>query len=81
LSYDEDYTVIRSLVPGGPADKTEKLKPDDKIIGVAQDDKEFVDVIGWRLDDVVDLIKGPKGTKVRLQYLKGTDSHGTPKVV
>ncbi|MDK2593734.1 carboxy terminal-processing peptidase [Pseudoalteromonas obscura] len=81
LGYDEDYTIIRSLVPGGPADKSEKIKADDKIIGVAQDGEEFVDVIGWRLDDVVDLIKGPKGTKVRLQYLKGSDSHGTPKVV
>jgi carboxyl-terminal processing protease len=81
LGYDEDYTVIRSLVPGGPADKSEKIKPDDKIVGVAQDGEEFVDVIGWRLDNVVDLIKGPKGTKVRLQYLKGSDTHGTPKVV
>ncbi|CAM3977693.1 carboxy terminal-processing peptidase [Pseudoalteromonas byunsanensis] len=81
LGYDEDYTVIRSLVPGGPADKSEKIKPDDRIVGVAQDKEEFVDVIGWRLDDVVDLIKGPKGTKVRLQYLKGSDTHGTPKVV
>lgn len=81
LSYDEDYTVIRSLVPGGPADKSEQIKADDRIIGVAQDKEEFVDVIGWRLDDVVDLIKGPKGTKVRLQYLKGVDDHGAPKVV
>ena len=81
LSYDEDYTVIRSLVPGGPADKSEQIKADDRIIGVAQDKEEFVDVIGWRLDDVVDLIKGPKGTKVRLQYLKGADDHGAPKVV
>jgi carboxyl-terminal processing protease len=81
LGYDEDYTVIRSLVPGGPADKSEKIKPDDKIVGVAQEGEEFVDVIGWRLDNVVDLIKGPKGTKVRLQYLKGSDSHGTPKIV
>ncbi|MEC8350921.1 MAG: S41 family peptidase, partial [Pseudomonadota bacterium] len=81
LSYDEDYTVIRSLVPGGPADKSEQIKADDRIIGVAQEGEEFVDVIGWRLDDVVDLIKGPKGTKVRLQYLKGADAHGTPKVV
>jgi carboxyl-terminal processing protease len=81
LSPDEDYTVIRSLVPGGPADKTEQIKADDRIIGVAQDADEFVDVIGWRLDDVVDLIKGPKGTKVRLQYLQGADAHGTPKVV
>ena len=81
LGYDEDYTVIRSLVPGGPADKSEKIKADDKIIGVAQEGEEFVDVIGWRLDNVVDLIKGPKGTKVRLQYLKGSDTHGTPNVV
>lgn len=81
LGYDEDYTTIRSLVPGGPADKTAQIKPDDRIIGVAQGDDEFVDIIGWRLDDVVDLIKGPKGTKVRLQYLKGADNHGTPKVV
>ncbi|WP_404340244.1 carboxy terminal-processing peptidase [Pseudoalteromonas mariniglutinosa] len=81
LTYDEDYTVIRSLVPGGPADKSQQIKTDDRIIGVAQDNEEFVDVIGWRLDDVVDLIKGPKGTKVRLQYLKGADAHGTPKVV
>ncbi|KTF18331.1 carboxy terminal-processing peptidase [Pseudoalteromonas sp. H105] len=81
LGYDEDYTVIRSLVPGGPADKSEQVKADDRIIGVAQDGEEFVDIIGWRLDDVVDLIKGPKGTKVRLQYLKGADTHGTPKIV
>ncbi len=81
LSYDEDYTVIRSLVPGGPADKSEQIKADDRIIGVAQEGEDFVDVIGWRLDDVVDLIKGPKGTKVRLQYLKGADAHGSPKVV
>ena len=81
LTYDEDYTVIRSLVPGGPADKSEQIKADDRIIGVAQEGEEFVDVIGWRLDDVVDLIKGPKGTTVRLQYLKGSDAHGTPKEV
>lgn len=81
LGVDEDYTVIRSLVPGGPASKTEKLKSDDRIIAVAQGQESFVDVIGWRLDDVVDLIKGPKGTKVRLQYLKGSDSHGTPHEV
>jgi len=81
LSPDEDYTVIRSLVPGGPADKTDQIKADDRIIGVAQSDEEFTDVIGWRLDDVVELIKGPKGTKVRLQYLKGSDAHGAPKVV
>lgn len=76
LRADEDYTVIQSLVPGGPADQTQKLKPKDKIIGVAQDAKEFIDVIGWRLDDVVDLIKGPKGSTVRLQVLGGSDIAG-----
>jgi carboxyl-terminal processing protease len=81
LGYDEDYTVIRSLVPGGPADKSEKIKSDDRIIGVAQGKEDFVDVIGWRLDDVVELIKGPKGTLVRLQYLKGADTHGKPLIV
>jgi carboxyl-terminal processing protease len=73
LRADDDYTVIQSLVPGGPADLTQKLKPKDKIIGVAQDKAEFVDVIGWRLDDVVDLIKGPKGSTVRLQILGAND--------
>ncbi|MEH8019156.1 carboxy terminal-processing peptidase [Rheinheimera muenzenbergensis] len=73
LRADEDYTVIQSLVPGGPADMTQKLKPKDKIIGVAQDKADFVDVIGWRLDDVVDLIKGPKGSTVRLQVVGAND--------
>ncbi len=69
LRAEEDYTVIQSVVSGGPADKSNELKPKDRIVGVSQDDKDFVDVIGWRLDDVVELIKGPKGSKVRLQVL------------
>ena len=65
LTSDGLYTSISSLVPGGPAEKTESLKPEDKIIGVGQDEKgEIVDVIGWRIDDVVDLIRGPKGQKL-----------------
>lgn len=77
LRPDEDYTVIVSLVPGGPADKSGQIKPKDKILGVAQEgDAEFVDVVGWRLDDVVELIKGPKGSKVRLQVQKGSASSG-----
>ncbi|QLE85377.1 carboxy terminal-processing peptidase [Shewanella sp. Scap07] len=69
LQMDEDYTVIRSLVAGGPAAASEKLSPEDRIVGVGQDGEEIVDVIGWRLDDVVELIKGPKGSKVVLQIL------------
>ncbi|QJR82604.1 carboxy terminal-processing peptidase [Alteromonas pelagimontana] len=75
LQSEDDYTVIKSIVPGGPADKSKGLKPEDKIVGVAQDDEEFVDVVGWRLDEVVELIKGPKGSTVKLQVQKGaTDS-------
>ena len=70
LQIEDDFTVIRSIIPGGPADLSNKLKPKDKIIGVAQDGEDFVDVIGWRLDEVVDLIKGPKGTEIRLQVVK-----------
>ncbi len=73
LRAEEDYTVIQSVVPGGPADKSKALKSKDRIVGVSQAEKDFVDVIGWRLDDVVDLIKGPKGTQVRLQVLSGED--------
>ncbi|MDN4504211.1 carboxy terminal-processing peptidase [Alteromonadaceae bacterium BrNp21-10] len=81
LMSEDDYTVIRSIVPGGPAERSNKIKPEDKIIGVAQDDEEFVDVIGWRLDEVVELIKGPKGTVVRLQILKGVSESNVPNEV
>ncbi|MCB5227617.1 carboxy terminal-processing peptidase [Alishewanella sp. 16-MA] len=81
LRADEDYTVIQSLVPGGPADLTQKIKPKDRIVGVAQEAKDFVDVVGWRLDDVVDLIKGPKGSKVRLQVLGGSEANSQTQVI
>jgi len=75
LQMEDDYTVINSLVVGGPASKSNQLGEGDRIIGVGQDGKEIVDVIGWRLDDVVQLIKGPKGTKVNLQILpEGNDA-------
>ncbi|MEI8670930.1 carboxy terminal-processing peptidase [Vibrio sp. SA48] len=75
LQMTDDYTVIRSLVVGGPASTSKQLGEGDRIIGVGQDGKDIVDVIGWRLDDVVQLIKGPKGTKVQLQILpEGKDA-------
>lgn len=69
LSPDGPYTVVRSLVPGGPAFKGGDLKPDDKIIGVTQEDGEHTDIIDMRLDRVVKLIRGPKGTKVVLTVI------------
>ncbi|MDF7680905.1 carboxy terminal-processing peptidase [Enterobacteriaceae bacterium ESL0689] len=69
LNMDDDYTVINSLVAGGPAAKSKSISIGDRIVGVGQSGKNMVDVIGWRIDDVVALIKGPKGSKVRLEIL------------
>ncbi len=67
---DEELTVIRSIVPGGPAAMSGKVKPGDRIYAVGQGkDGAMVDVVGWRLDDVVDLIRGPRGSFVRLDVL------------
>ena len=71
LQLEDDYTVIRSVVKGGPAEKSKQISKGDKIIGVGQDGKKMQDIIGWRLDDIVDLIKGPKGTKVNLEIQSG----------
>lgn len=81
LQGEDDYTVIRSLVPGGPAAKSGELLPDDRIIGVGQKANDITDVIGWRLDEVVDLIKGKKGTRVWLQVQRGKAATATPKVI
>lgn len=68
LTSENDYTKVVEIVPGGPADKSKQLLPNDKIIGVGQGfNGEIVDVIGWRIDDVVQLIRGKKSTLVRLQ--------------
>ncbi|MBD8157073.1 carboxy terminal-processing peptidase [Pantoea agglomerans] len=75
LQMDDDYTVINSIVAGGPAAKSKAITVGDRIVGVGQPGKPMEDVIGWRLDDVVAKIKGPKGSKVRLEVLpagKGT---------
>ncbi|KGQ69760.1 C-terminal processing peptidase [Chelonobacter oris] len=68
LQSEDDETVIRSLVPGAPAERSKKLAAGDKIVGVGQGEKgEIEDIVGWRLDDVVDKIKGKKGSTVRLE--------------
>jgi len=73
LQAEDEYTLVTRLIPAGPADKEGELKANDKIIGVGQGkDGEIVDVIGWRLDDVVDLIRGKKNTVVRLEIMPGT---------
>ena len=70
LQTEDDYVNIVNIIPGGPASAEGSLKPNDKIVGVGQGpDGEMVDVIGWRLDDVVDLIRGPADTVVRLQII------------
>ncbi len=83
LRAESDYTQVVKVITGGPADLSGQIKIDDKIIGVGQQDQpEITDVIGWRLDDVVDLIRGPKGTSITLQLLpKGVGPEGPAKTV
>ncbi|MTC51254.1 carboxy terminal-processing peptidase [Providencia alcalifaciens] len=80
LQQDDENTTINSLVAGGPAAKSKELKVGDKIIGVGQVGKPIVDVVGWRLDDVVALIKGPKGSQVRLEVVSDTKG-AKPRIV
>ncbi len=84
LQMEDEYTEVQKTIPGGPAAQSGEIHSGDRITGVAQGkDGEMVDVVGWQLQDVVDLIRGPKGTTVRLQVLaKDTGStHGPTKVV
>ncbi|MGF6487293.1 carboxyl-terminal processing protease [Pseudomonas frederiksbergensis] len=83
LQSDNDQVKVVRLVPAGPADKTKMVAPADKIIGVAQGNKEMVDVVGWRLDEVVKLIRGPKGTVVRLEVIPASNAPNdqTTKIV
>jgi len=70
LGRENEYTSIASVVPGGPADKEGSLKAGDRVTAVGQGHEgKMEDVIGWRIDDVVDLIRGPKHTVVRLEVL------------
>ncbi|OGU57359.1 MAG: tail-specific protease, partial [Ignavibacteria bacterium RBG_13_36_8] len=79
LTLRNEYTTIDQILPGGPAFKSGLLKEGDKIEAVAQGtDGEMVDVVGWRIDDVIQLIRGPKGTMVRLKVIKFDSPPGLP---
>ena len=69
LQSDGEYVKVASLVPGGPAERAGVLEPADRIIAVGQEEGEMVNVVGMRLDNVVDLIRGPKGSVVRLDVV------------
>ncbi len=83
LQRQDEHTSVVRVVPGGPADKQGELKAGDMIIGVAQGvDGENVDIIGWRLDDAVDLIRGPKSSTVVLQVIPAeAEAGGLPKPI
>jgi carboxyl-terminal processing protease len=83
LGVENEYVTIKTIVPGGPADKSKQLEIDDRIVAVAQGkDGEFSDVIGWRIENAIALIRGSKGTIVRLKILpKGKGAGDKPKVL
>lgn len=81
LSTEDDYTKINRIVPGGPADLHGVLKAEDKIVGVGQAEEDIVDVIGWRIDDVVALIRGAKDTTVRLQFIPSKGDSSNTKTI
>ena len=84
LGADDDYTKIVSLVPGGPAEKSGEILPEDKITRIRQidsEEKEYVDVVGWRIDEVVDLIRGKSGTQVEIEFISSDSAENTKKLV
>lgn len=82
LGVDDDYTKVISLVPGGPAEKSGKIKPEDRISKIKQvDEDEFTDVVGWRIDEVVDLIRGDIDTEVQIEFISFESDIDNRKVV
>ena len=79
LRMEEEQITVVELVPGGPASMSGELHPNDKIVGVGQGtDDKVIDVVGWRLDDVVDLIRGKRGTVVRLELVPAGSGFSDP---
>jgi carboxyl-terminal processing protease len=83
LALENEYVTIKTLTPGGPAYKTRSINPNDRIIAIAQgNDGQFQDITGWRLDNAIALIRGPKGTTVKLKILpKGKNVSDGPQTV
>ena len=81
LSLEDDYCVVQEIIPGGPADLSKLLHPNDKIISVTQGGADPVDIIGMRLTKIVNLIRGPQGTKVRLTIIPATDPSARKEIV
>ena len=81
LTTEDEYTKVNRIIPGGPADLHGSLKAEDKIVGVGQDEEDIVDVIGWRIDDVVALIRGAKGTSVRLEYIPANGDSSNTNII
>ncbi|MFN3713185.1 MAG: carboxy terminal-processing peptidase [Alcanivoracaceae bacterium] len=82
LQSEDEFTRVVRLVPGGPAAKGGVLRASDRIVGVAQGEQDVVNVVGWRLDEVVNLIRGPKGTTVRLEVIPaGSPSEHNTRVI
>ncbi len=81
LQTDNEYTLVQRIIPGGPADRGRELKAQDRILGVAQGNAEMVDVIGWRLGDVVNLIRGPKASIVRLEVVSKAEPGAKRRVI
>ena len=82
LQVDDEYAKVSRLIPAGPADKQGDLRPSDLIIGVGQGESGPIeDVVGWRLDEVVDLIRGPRDTIVRLEVIPGKGKTDQRRVV
>ena len=82
LGVEDDYTKIISLVPGGPAEKSGKIKPEDRIAKIRQEDsEEFVDVVGWRIDEVVDLIRGNAGSEVEIEFISFNSENDARKLI
>lgn len=81
LQMEDDYTKVVRLIPGGPAEAQNELAPNDRIIAVGQEGKPMIDVVGMRLDDVVDMIRGERGTNVILEIIPANSNSQNSKKI